>query len=297
MNLDKILLELKDGFGLKNQHIEILKALQFGALSAEKICEQTTIPVGRIYAFLNELLSFSLIQKTNKKPYVYWMEHPKENILHFMKSKFDIFVKNEHKVMKLLEEKEQIKQVEHVDTSNTFMFTYMKMLGQCENIHAVAISNSLPFEFYAHDKEDFLKLRDLIIMTRPTLAHRTKESSLMAFKTIQDFFAKKKSYTVILEKKTLDFHKKLIIDELGSEFYKKVVGDLRKRMAENNLRMFVIDEHNPMQLFVSDDRVFFSLRHHGATSGVLLRSKDIANLYMNLFNGVLQRAKPIEGFL
>lgn len=297
MELEKIFLELKEGFGLKNQHIEILKALQYGALSAEKICDTTTIPMGRIYAFLNELLELGLIHKTNKKPYVYWMDNPKENIITFMKNRFDTFVKNEHRVMKLLEEKEQITQMEQVESSGQFIYTYMKMLHQCERMYAICMSASLPFEFYAHNQDDFIKIRNIIIQARPTIAHRTPEKALLAFKTLQEFFGKKKEYTVIMEKKSLDFHKQLIVNEFGQPFFDKVVNDLKKRMAEDNLKLFVIDDHNPMQLFVSDDRVFFSLRRHGTTSGVLLRSKDIAELYMNLFNSVLARAKPVEEYL
>src|SRR3989344_6977948 len=99
MELDKIFLELQDGFDLKSQHIEILKALQFEALSAEKVCELAKIPPGRIYLFLNELLDSGLIQKTTKKPYVYWMENPKEKIITFMKNRSDTFVKNEHRII------------------------------------------------------------------------------------------------------------------------------------------------------------------------------------------------------
>ncbi len=297
MELDKIFLELQDGFGLKNQHIEILKALQFEALSAEKICDTTKISPGRIYLFLNELLDSGLIQKTPRKPYVYWMENPKEKIITFMKNRFDTFVKNEHRVIQLLEEKENIHHIEHIDTSSQFVYVYMKMLHQCNEVYALAISNSLPFEFYSHNKDDFLKIRNLIITTRPTLAHRTPEKSLLAFQTLQEFFQSKKKYIAVMEKKSFDFHKNLIIKEFGQAFFDKVVHDLKTKMSAGNLKLYVIDDTNPMQLFISDDRVFFSLRHHGETSGVLLRSKDIAGLYMELFNSVLSRAEPIEKYL
>jgi len=61
-----VLDELKQNFHLKESHIIIIQSLKEKDLTADEVCSITTIPKGKIYDLLNELMHVNLIKKIIK---------------------------------------------------------------------------------------------------------------------------------------------------------------------------------------------------------------------------------------
>ena len=162
---------------------------------------------------------------------------------------------------------------------------------------AIARQTSFPFSLYSHDKKDFLAIRDAIGRLRQTLAYHTPEIAAIMFNTITEFHRKRRPYTEIVCKDALDSHLSFIRSEFGEEMHQRILDGISNKIRNFNYQAFVINEFHPMQIFITDKRVLFSLIHKGKTTGVVIRSGDVVNLYDYLFTTMLARATPIEEYL
>ena len=95
--IDDIFSELKKGYNLKKNHMNIIKLLSVEECTADEICERTTIPKGRIYNLLNELIEMRLLERKSGVPAVYSMGDPESRILDFLKHSFTKEVQKQKK--------------------------------------------------------------------------------------------------------------------------------------------------------------------------------------------------------
>ncbi len=297
MSFDAVFGELKNRYGLKSQHLDILGCLQHSDRSADAISKQTQIPLGRLYGFLNELLDNGLVDKSGRKPFQYSVQPPQEKILLFMQRQFDTAVRNQSEIMNLLEQKDRLHHLEVIESSERFSYAMLQMLNEGKYFKAMARQTSFPFSLYSHDKKDFLAIREAIGRRRQTLAYHTPEIAAIMFNTITEFHRKRRPYTEIVCKEAFDTHLSFIREEFGSDMHQRILDGLAHKIKHFNFKAFVVDEINPMQIFITDKRVLFSLIFKGKTSGVVIRSSDVVNLYEHLFATMQSRAVPIEDYL
>lgn len=297
MSFDAVFGELKNRYGLKSQHLDILTHLQHEDLPADELSRRTGIPLGRLYGFLNGLLDDGLIEKSGRKPFRYSMQPPQEKILLFMKRQFDAAVRSQSEIMALLEQKGRVNHLEVIESSERFSYHMLQMLNEGKYFKTITRQTSFPFSLYSHDKKDFLAIREAIGKLRQTLAYHTPEIASMMFNTITEFHRKRRPYLEIVCKSALDSHLAFIRDEFGEDMRQRILDGIANKIKNYNYNAFVLDEFTPMQIFITDKRVLFSLIHQGKTTGVIIRSSDVVHLYEHLFSSMLARAVPIGEYL
>lgn len=297
MTFDSVFVELRNRYGLKSQHLDILIHLQHDDLPADELSRRTQIPLGRLYGFLNELLDFGLVEKSGRKPFRYSMQPPQEKILLFMQRQFDAAVRNQSEVLNLLEQKGRVNHLEVIESSERFSYHMLQMLNEGKYFKAITRQTSFPFSLYSHNKKDFLAIREAIGRRRQTLAYPTPEIASIMFNTITEFHRKRRPYLEIVCKEAVDSHLAFIRKEFGEDMHQRILGGIANKIKNHNYNAFVLNEFTPMQIFITDKRVLFSLIHQDKTTGVVIRSGDVVHLYEHLFSSMLSRTTPIGEYL
>ncbi len=293
----KFFSELKTRCNLGEKQIMILKSLGNGDMSAKRISSKTGIPLGRLYEYLNELLYDGLIEKKGKKPCVYSIDCMEEKVRNFMKKRFDKVVMDEKNILSALSRKEENDHTEITNSKEEFVYTQLKMLSACKKLYTLTRHESIPFLIYPSNHQNFMKFRKMIIKARPTLASSSEGTSMMINKAYIDAYKSGKSLTAIISKKSFDFHFELARDELGDKFINDLLDDIKKKMKEYGIRIYLLDEFFPMQIFINDDTVYISIVHKGATYGNIIYSKEASQLYTNIYEGMLERCMPLEKYI
>ncbi|MFH1053408.1 MAG: helix-turn-helix domain-containing protein [Candidatus Woesearchaeota archaeon] len=295
--MEQIFQELQQGFDLSDKHILILEALYKKDLGASETCSETKIPKGRVYSYLNDLLRLQLIEKSEKKPYLYSMRESNNKIMNFLNYKFDSMVEKQKKIMDLLEKKSTIDNVEIIQSGDDFIFNLLKLIKEGKVFRSIVHHRSIPFALYPSNLKDFQKVREVITKNRPTYAHTTKQMASIIYKSYTDAFRNKKRFFEILEKESLEYNLNIIKKELGAQFLKEMINDLKKKLENNRINIYVVDEYIPMHVFLTKNKVFLSLMHLGVTTGTIIRSDRIVTLYKEFFEDMLERSKPIVFYL
>ncbi|MBN1376877.1 hypothetical protein JW949_00935 [Candidatus Woesearchaeota archaeon] len=295
--MNEIIKELGTEFSLKFRYLLILEQLYNKSLSAHDISKLTNIPMGRIYSFLNELLSWGLIEKTSQRPALYTMTNPQENITNFMKYKFDDLVEKEKKILDYMQKKESIENIEIIHNGDDFTFKQIQLLAECRKIRTVVRHGSIPFPVYPSNSVEFRKVREAIEKNRQTLAHTTHEMTFLIYKAHRDAYEKGKHFSAIIEKSALDFNLNIIKSQLGNDFLKKIINDLKRKIKKYGMKIYVIEEYVPMQIFIIENKVMLSLIHLGVTTGAVIQSEDMVSLYHDFYDDMVRRSKLIENYI
>jgi len=292
-----IIKELATEFDLRSKHLLILDALYDEDLSAHIVSKKTKIPMGRIYDFLNDLLEYGLIEKTSKKPALYTMKNPGEKITNFLKFKFDKLVEKENRILDLMQKKQTIESLEMIHSGDEFTFKQIQLLSECKAIRTVVRHGSIPFPIYPSNSKEFQKVREVIIKNRATLAHTTHEMTFMIYKAHKDAYEQGKHFTAIIEKSALDFNLNIIKSKLGKSFLKKMIRDIKEKIMKYKMKIYVINEYVPMQIFITEKKIMLSIIHLGITTGVVIQSDEVVELYREFYDDMVERSKPIEYYL
>jgi hypothetical protein len=297
MSLKKIITELREKAYLSEKETEILKALAHEELSAKAISKKTKIPLGRIYEPLNWLIEEQLIKKSGKKPAKYGFDNPQEAIMKFFKKKFDNFVKDESRVLEMLEEKDS-PQISILKSKQDFTHSLIKCLSSCKTgLRTIARDGSLPFIFYPSNKKDFVKFRNLINRKRTTIAHTTEAKAITVFNAYQDALKKGKYFRAMCNEKTFLWHINLIKEHLGEEFLEKMLTDFKDKCKKYDIKLYIIKEYLPMQVFIIHNKIVLFHIHLGLGSGIDIQNKETVVLYKGMFEGMKKRSKTVEYYL
>ncbi|MFC1733890.1 helix-turn-helix domain-containing protein [candidate division KSB1 bacterium] len=293
----KFFSELKTRCNLGEKQIMILKSLRNSDMSAKKISSKTGIPLGRLYEYLNELLYDGLIEKKGKKPCVYSIDNMEDKVRNFMKKRFDKVVSDEKSILATLNRKEENDYTEITNSKEEFVYTQLKMLSACKKLYTLTRYESIPFLIYPTNHSRFTRFRKAVMKARPTLASSSEGTSMLINKAYIDAYKNGKSLTAIVSKKSFDFHFELAKKELGEDFLKEMVEDIKKKIKEHDIKIYLLDEFFPMQIFINEDTVYISIVHKGATYGNIIYSKEASQLYTNMYEGMLERCIPLESYL
>lgn len=289
--------ELKKRCELNEKQILILKSLRNSDLTAKKISAKSKIPLGRLYDYINELLSYGLIEKKGKKPCFYSIDNIDEKIRNFMKSKFEKVLTDEVAVLSMLNGNEIKDSIEITKTKEEFTYVQLRMLSSCKKMYTFSRFGSMPLMIYPSKWEDFLKLRKAVSKVRPTLAHSSYEMSIMVTKAYIDAHKSGKRLIAVMCKETFDFHIALARKHFGEEFVQNMIDDLKQKIKNYHLEIYLLNEHIPMQLFMNEDTVYLSMVHEGATFGAVIHSKDVRDMYIAMYEGMIDRSIPIDKYI
>jgi len=293
--MDKVFEKLKQNFGLRGKHILILEAIKDEKLNAKQICDKTSIPQGRIYAYLNDLLENKIINRTPKKPYVYSISNLNKNVINFMKQKMDVMVEAQSEVMDMMKGP-GIEQVEIVNNSKKFTEVHLRMITESKVLKYISLHTSLPYVMYPFEFDDFIKLRRAVVKNRPTITFFDHNNATLIHKTYLDAFKKGKKMIVVFEKQSWENHLN-VVRSLGREFFDRWKRQVLDNFEKYNIQVYIIDEYLPMQVDVNERRVNFSVRHLGIITGVVLLSNEVTKFYNQFFDQTCKRAKLLKPIL
>lgn len=283
---------LKQEFGIKDKEISILKAVVNAKLTAKKICDATGIPQGRIYEHLNNLLSKGLIERSPKKPFIYFVANARQNVLLFMKDKIDGMVKAQSEVIEMME-KTGGEHIERIESGEGFTYTHLNMISSSKNFTMIGVHGSFPYFLYPANFNDFMKLRNLISSKRTTISFTDPERTLYVYKTYKKAENEKRKVTVIFEAETFLSHMDMIKKGLGKPFLRKMIDDGINRIKSGAGNVYIINEHLPFQIDVNERSVGVSIKHKGLTNGLLIYSSDAVKMYSNVIEQHKKRAKSL----
>ena len=295
--MQRLLEELREGFGLSDKQVMILSAVHENELDSKQICHLTKIPKGRFYSYINDLINFKLIEKSEKKPYKYSMKNADDKIMDFLKYKFDNLVDREKKIVDLMEKKTQRENIELVHSGDEFTYKLLQLMNETKRLNNVVRHGSIPFPLYPAVYKDFQKVRETILKNRPTLAHTSKPMTALIYKAYVDFYSQGKEFVAIVEKSALEYHFDIIKKNLGRDFLNSMIKDIRERLKKYKINIYVVDEYIPMQILFTEKKVFLSIIHYGVTQGTVIQSDRLVNLYSEFFDDMVQRAQPLENYL
>ena len=100
--MEKVLNELGKNFDLSGKELIIIEALTDKKQNAAQLSKTTDIPLGRIYEYLNHLITIRIIEKSEKKPFIYFIENLDQNISEFLKFNFEQTVQKQNRIFKYL---------------------------------------------------------------------------------------------------------------------------------------------------------------------------------------------------
>lgn len=288
--------ELQVLLNFSNKHSAVLKSLAEGALVADEICRKTKIPKSRIYTILNELIELRLLRKSDDFPAEYSLEDLSKVVNELMHAKYEEFVKKERKLLSLLEDKGE-NRITLITESKQLSFEFISGVNECTYCKVISRHYSLPFVFYPDDEKAFLSLRQLFSSKRRLLMDERDSDQLRFFRQLKEAWVAGKKFEYIVNSESLFSHFNLVRQEFGNAFLKNLINTIKERLsAHKNLSVYVVNEVIPMHIEITDYKVVAFISNMGYISGASMRSKEIVQLYQELFEDVKQRAKPIEEY-
>jgi hypothetical protein len=293
----KIFHKLRRVYGIKPKHILILSALKDATpRSAHKIAQLTNIPLGRLYTFLNELTSFHLVQRTGKKPYAYFIENFNTAVIDFMRSQMNKYITAESEIIELMKGGAP-EHIELIKSKKDYTHAHLKLIEESSKIRITCYHRSYPFILYPSNFDDFLLLRKAVVAWRPTISFVDPDALYIIFSTYQKAIDAGKEFEVICEKWTLLDHLEMIKKELGEEFYERYVKEMSDRLRKKKISVRALEEYLPMEIDLGDTNVVLAINHLNVSTGSVIRSPVVLDLYSTLFDQKLPRTKNLMEYL
>jgi sugar-specific transcriptional regulator TrmB len=291
--MDALILKLKQSFGLDDRHADILDALNKAEnLDAKQICRQTGIALGRIYDYLNFLLENKLIIRSSRRPYTYSIGNIQESIIDYTKGKIDNMLESQYDLIEMMG-KSVPEHFDRITSSRKFTQIHISMITEAKKvIKYICLHTAFPYVLYPMDKNMFIKMRKAVVESRPTITSFDPMVTVLVYKTYLEAFESGKEFLVILEKKSFESHID-VIRKLGENFFRYWKSKVLEQLKRYNIKAYLIDEYLPFQIDINEKRVNVSFRHFEIINGVVIYGKDIIDLYNQVFEQHLQRAKEV----
>ncbi len=301
--MDEILSVLKRDFGLRKNHILILEALQQSDNTAEALSRSTGIPLGRIYGFLHFLESETLIDKSPQHPAVYSFQHKQEKLNDFLLHRFDRFLDAEAAIAHLLEKQNLKEETKVIDTSKEYVLETFNMLKEGGELKIIVRNTSVCPDLYPFDKKEFLKVRLLVEEKRKkkqktTLSSGTHPSSTL-FMLFHEHTRKGFKIDYILTKQGVDLYFDILFKLFPRRFVHKIITEILARLhTYPNVKIHIVDDFIPYNLYLSPTRVQLVLTHGGGVlSGFASNNSGAVSVYSDLYESIKKRSRSIASYL
>lgn len=283
---------LKNDFGLTDKEISIIKVLESKPMNAIMICNKTNIPQGRIYDSLNRLIKECIIERSQKKPYIYEIKDFRENLIWFTKKNIDNKIKAQSYLMDQLK-KEKGQNIEFIESVPMYTQNHLRMICESQLFKTISIHNSFPYILYPENFKDFMEMRKIVTGSRTTITQANPEIILLIYNSYMDALKSKKNIEVIFEKETFDNHLKLFKKSLSKSKYLEFMESILHKFETYNISVNIIDEYCPMQLDINEKMLCLTINYLGSTSGIVFNNKNVSNFFDKVFQDKLNRSKSV----
>lgn len=293
-----ILEELKANFQLKKNHLTTLKLLSVEECTADEICERTTIPKGRVYNLLNELISMKLIERKKGTPAIYSMKDPQDKILDFLKYDFKKEMQKQSRILSMLEDKTRVESIEVISDDKSYDYNLISLIAQSDILKTIHRKLSISWFLQPRDVEEFWRIRQEINKRRRAATTPSREISLMKYRAYMDIYDQK-PVEQIMTKDALDAYVNILEEVYGKahvkRWAKQVIEDLEK---SKNVKLFIIDATpSVFNTYISDKGVLSILIFRGEVSGMKIVGRRVVDIYEKYFEELKKTAQPIQEHL
>lgn len=288
----QILEILEHEFALKPNHISILSVITKEGLPANEISKKTNIPMGRIYNFLNDLISKKLILKSSNMPTYYFIDDVSSQISAFLRIQADEALARQKQLQKILEETEK-PSVMPITSKTDYATWLMKVLREDNEFMLLCPQKIIPFALlYPENEEDFIRVRQKIEEKRSTLAG-ANDRTLDILRMYQRIMHEGRSIKYLMWKDAVVWHLELMKKILGKRF-SDLINSINKKLSTKQIQARVMETPFPYYLFISNKRVITFLAHANTISGLVVQDPNTVKMYRDLFNSLFKKVRLLR---
>jgi len=303
MRSDEMLNELEANFGLKDNHIKILKELQLSdELTADKLAKNTGVPLGRIYDFLNDLVESKLVLKSMTFPSVYSIDNLEQRVMEFMRYQTNVLIKKEQTLMGLFSDDKDIEQTTILNDRERLVFETIKLMAESKEINIIEQTETIPSIFYPMEEQDFIKMRNYFAKKTGDKGAVFKGGAdrlrVMLHRADNEAYVSGKHIKFVMDEHSVELYLNLI-SKLGTDKKKSILKTVLSQLSSHpNVKVYVVKENLPISAMVFSNKILLlRFAHMNAPLCILAKSKRMAEFYNSFFEELAARSKPAQKYL
>ncbi len=290
---------LKAEFGLKKPALAILDYLmERERATADKICGQTNVPLGRIYEHLNWLVKNKLIKKTSGHPAEYYTDDIKANLLDFAHLQHKNLVAKEGLLFSKLDIEEETTALKVL--SRDEILAEQLRLFNLPGVTRVRNKTPPPIIFYPEDPDTFIRWREAIYSS-PGLISLASKKLVLKLKMAHDFLRSGSTQCQMVTFKTLDLFVAAGIKEFGAEETKKYLSNLLEKIKKHNLKVIVLKkfpEKLPFQMVIKPPIIMlYSHKDTGESVVIKISDKHFCQIFVDIFDEEFKKGTDLKHIL
>ncbi len=288
MDIDRVLQLAEKNFNFRLNNQLIIKALyNKGQMTADEICDETGVPRGRVYEYLNELVEKNLIVKTSKQPFRYYIDSMEQRAVEYSANSLMRALKKQENLIKKLKVKDSL-----IPLSN---LSDKIILRSREEYNAEKLGFILrdklyhSFFFPFNDLDEYFSFKQkfekgVIPRSYSMEARRDLSLSLMVAKHT---FEQKIPVKSVMGKSSIDFYFRRVKRVFGKEELAKRLQFILDILDENKqFKIRVVDEYFSYSLSLTDKSLVFTIveemNEDFFMNGFLLRNEKDVKKYWNI---------------
>lgn len=286
--------ELGNNYKIPEKQVRILRVLEFGDLTARQISHETGIPKGRLYDYINKLLGTGLIEKSNKKPFLYSFRNKEEKIRMFLEKRFEEAIKKESLIISALQK--NTRELKLLASKEDYVLSLRRVYDEEDEIFFIERITTVPFYFYPDNDEKYRKVRKVVKEKRKVILEDEHLERLYKDNFFDNLKKGKRFIGITSKKAVSSFFKSMEISLGRKEFInqlKSIVRLLRSRGVECRLS----EDSFPYYLVISRNSVLLCFNMPDKPVGLVVRDRETAKSFLEYFDSIYSRAQPILPFL
>ena len=298
MEFAAVLNELQQKYGLKENEIAILRFLidSNRKSDAREISRRTKIPMGRIYDFLNELLTKRLIEKTDGVPARYFVGDFGQQIHEFLNYQLKNMNMNYLALTSALENESTLSSasIRILHSKDEFMLELIRQAEFSGRFKVLLLGLSVPFVLYPESKEDFVKMRNMAVVKTGALTGKTSRLHIILNEAFNKRHNRKQKTEFAMSEKTFDLFIKSLFENYGKNFVKRYLLGIKSKLANYDAHIRILKESFPYYISISEKSVIFATRSGDDTTSVVFESTDAVKLMTKLFDLFYNEGRDIN---
>ncbi|MBI4043665.1 MAG: hypothetical protein HY393_02565 [Candidatus Diapherotrites archaeon] len=279
---------LKADFDLKDQHVQILKVLMHGNFAAEDVAQKTNLPMGRIYGYLNDLVSWQLIEK-RFHPSMYSAENLDQRVTDFLDRQYQLLNRKRESLLEELSLPEKVEIFTNVDEFKDKFYGFLK---DSTFSYYVDVGTAVPLIFLPRKEVEAVRvIRAFYPNYHYTEArHRNRERFWKNLDRLPN-----EKHIITMDCATNYFN--AVRRAFGEAYLINRLQDIFRYMKQYNIELrvkvglvanrSVITDKRFISLFYLEDQ-FIALK---------VESKALVNAYMSVFENVFESSISLDDFV
>jgi len=270
---------LKRELDFKENHLILLEYMfnKKGKATAEELWNNTEVPKGRIYDFLNDLTDWGFLEVNYSRPRGYVLRDPKDALMIALRKKERQFADMETKMLGFanslqniwrIERGEGAPKMELIPTAEDF---YLRLITMLMTAREAKFSKKTPSLILASERYTPIRRRYYNTLVSRVNANQLKVKYMFPIKPTLELVRKEENKDMLKE---VDF-----------------------AMKHKNIDIRYIDIPNVTSLIIADDMSllgFTSPREKVVAKGIYFESEEVTQLFSSLFDRLFEEATKLD---